>query len=215
MIDYNKLFKEELVKQGFVIFKKDELKEAAEIYTRAFEHYPLYSYFKKKYNYKHWLQWNIALIKTLYKYSVVFTNKERSLCAILCCNHFDGFKSNKELNRNGGWKAYFTLGRKTLKKSEKFEIIAADVRRKHTNMEAIYCFVICLKPESQGNWTLLKLNKVIHEFCDQYHKDFYFETHSGKHEIMYKRFGYELVEKFQLPDSDQYWQYCFMYKHKN
>ena len=212
-LDYNQLFKDELVKQGFVIFKENEIKEAAEIFTSAFKNYPLYTYFKKKYNYKHWLQWNIAVIKTMYKNAVVFTDQSRSMVAIFCCNQFTGFDF-KELNHNGGWKAYFTLGRKAIKKSDEFEVLSAQARKKHTNFDAIYCFVVALKPESQGTWLLLKLNKIIHDFCDKYQRDFYFETHSGKHETMYKRFGYQMVEKIQLPGTDNCCQYCFMYKHK-
>ena len=213
-LDYNQLLKEELVKEGFVIFKPNEIKEAAEIFTTAFDDYPLYTYCKKKYNHKHWLQWNTAVIKTMYKHSVVFTNQERSLCGIFCCNNYGYFDPDKEFNKNGGWKSIFTLGSKVAKKTLKFENMAADVRKKHTNFKAIYCFCVALKQESKGTWILLKLNKIIHDFCDQYGIDFYFETHSGKHETMYKRFGYEMVEKFQLSDDGEYWQYCFMYKHK-
>ena len=211
-IDYNKHFKDELIKNGFVIFKFDEAKEAAEIFTDAFDNYPLYTYFKKKYNHKHWLKWNIAVIKSLFKDAVIFTDKTRSLLAIFCCNKFECFNF-KEFNKYGGWKSIFTLGRKTIKKSNKFEELAADVRKKHTNLDSIYCFVMCMKPGSNGIVTLLKLSKVIQNFCDQYNRDFYFETHSNKHETMYKRFGYEMVEKFQFPDAN-IWQYCFMYKHK-
>ena len=211
-IDYNSLFKQEVEANGFIVLKKNEMKEVAKIFTEAFDQYPIYRYFSKKYNYKDWLKWNTAVIKALSEYGVVFTDSTRSLCGVMCCNKYD-IVTRREIYRNGGWKSLFTLGKKALDRVFKFEDFAMELRRKYAIGDYIYCYDICLKKEAQGKGLGKQVIKIAKEFCDKYRIDLYLETHTASNVIYYKKQGFDLLEEAKMPDTDIV-NYCFMYKHK-
>ncbi|MCF0227560.1 MAG: GNAT family N-acetyltransferase [Malacoplasma sp.] len=211
--DYNIQFKREAQERGFIVLNKKHLKEAAEICTNAFEGYPLYLYFKPKYNYKDWYELRLVTLKTLYKQSVILTDANRNSCLLILCNNFKGVKKSKYF-LHGEWKAKRLLGKEAMKKIYDFEKFVADIRKKHTNYNSIYVFEIAVKKKYQGAGIAFQYSKFIKEFCDKYKRDVYFETHTDTHVSMYKRLGYELVDQQIIPGSKDVINYCFMYKPK-
>ena len=212
--DYNALLKEELTNKGYIILKKNEIKDALTVCTKAFEDYEFYLHIKPKFNEKHWIGFKTSVYKAMYKETVIFTDPTRSCCCAICGNGYEKTKATSYI-ANGILKSVFTLGIKAIARFARFDDFICDLRKKHTNLNCIYCFDISVKKSEQGKGIAKKINKTLQEFSDKYKRDLFFETLSAKNAEIYKNHGFELVEEIKLTDNDKITVYCFMYKHKN
>ena len=103
---------------------------------------------------------------------------------------------------NGGFKIIYKQGIRNFIKMVNFESFAMDMRKKYTNNEDWYLYNLCVDKKSKGKKISSKLIKPLINYFKINKKMCYLETNWDRNAPIYEHFGFKVMEKTMVPDSN-------------
>ena len=168
----------------------------------AFTDDPLDSYFfGGKYDEEGLKQVIKTNLYTMIDEGIVYANnKEIDGFAVLMPPGFTSIKSFTFL-WNGGFWLLFKHGISCLNRLSNFETFAKDLKKKYTNNEDWYLYLLCVRKNCQGKKISSKLMKPFLNYCKLNKQICYLETNSDSNVPIYEHFGFKVMEKTTVPNS--------------
>ena len=206
-MENNKSEKEKIIKvleeNGLYIVKTSDFELLANTAGNAFTNYPLDVYFfGGKYD-----EESLKIIIKANLYSMIdegiiyANNKEIDGFVILMPPGYTGSKSLPFL-WNGGFWLLFKQGIGCLNRLSNFESFAMNLKEKYTNNKDWYLYMLCVKQNYQGKKIASKLMKPILNYFKLNKKMCYLETNSDSNVPIYEHFGFKLLQKTIVPNSN-------------
>ena len=132
---------------------------------------------------------------------VVANNKEIQGFAVLMPPGFNGLKSLTFL-WNGGFWLFLKHGVNCLSRLSSYDSLAKELKKKYTNNEDWYLYLLCVRQISQGKKIASKLMKPFLNYCKLNKKMCYLETNSDSNVPIYEHFGFKVMEKTTVPNTN-------------
>lgn len=95
------------------------------------------------------------------------------------------------------------IGRKALKKIQDYDEYVKEKRHKLVPYRHLYLEVLAVDPEYQGKGYAGKLLKGMLSRIDEDSLPCYVETEGEKNAAMYRHFGFEVVDEFVVPNTNE------------
>ena len=102
----------------------------------------------------------------------------------------------------GGLGLIPSIGIKTTKRMTSFEKFAMKIKNKHSKPGCWYLYVFVTMPEFRGKGLGSKIMKPMLEYLDEKNQDCYLETLVPINVEIYKKYGFELKEEVNVPNTD-------------
>ena len=169
----------------------------------SFKGYPLFETLSNyKYNVKKMKSfWKVSL-KTISKEAVFLTDsKEANSLAIFTPYQKDGV-STWQYIKAGALSLFFTMGIKTTTRMTSFEKFALEIKNKYAKDGCWYLFTFVTMPEFRGKGLGSKIIRPMLNYLDEHNQDCYLETLSPTNVEIYKKYGFELKEEVEVPNTD-------------
>jgi ribosomal protein S18 acetylase RimI-like enzyme len=187
-----------------ILLSRDQIKPATKIITEAFFNDPLMLYLfpKKKERIDKLSSMMELLVQIGVKYGLVHAtssniegiaiwfppknSKITSWMGFLC----------------GGFRYYFKIGRKAIKRQNKFYKL---IRLKHKKLIPSphwYLSIIGVKPEQQGNGFSRFLVDSMFRSIDKHRLPCFLDTNNEDNLPIYKRLGFNILQEFEIPDTN-------------
>ena len=208
--------KEKIIKlledKGLYIAKQSDFDLLSSLAGKAFTDYPLDVYlFGGKYDEEALKQVIKANLYSMFDEGIIYANnKEIDGFAVLMPPGYTGTKSLPFL-WNGGFWLLFSKGISCLNRMNNFESFAMELKKKYTNNEDWYLYLLCVNKKSQGKKISSKLMKPILDYFKLNKKMCYLETNSDSNVPIYEHFGFKVMEKTIVPNSNVV-HYSMLYK---
>ena len=207
MSDYKEYFKD------LHIMTKEDIDKFANNLAVSFKGYPLFEYFAKnnydikKMNYF----WKVSL-RMCIKNSLCLSDSE-DVKGVAVFSNGAQKDSIWDYIKNGGLLILPKMGLAAVKRMTKFEKFANGIKEKYANENCWYFYVFTVLPECRKKGIGSKILRKVFKFFDENQKDCYLETLTYENVGIYNRYGFELVETLNVPDSDLT-MYAMYRKHK-
>ena len=188
---------------GLFLVSEKEIDKLAEVAVDAYRDYPLHNWFSDgKYNPKaSELIMQISL-KTMMKYGVIYADSpELNGFSIWMPPNFTGSKALPFLLK-GGVILILNSGFKIIKKLMDYETLAMALKKKFTGHIDWYLYNLSVKKDAQGKGIASKLLKPMIEFTNKKNSVCYLETNKESNVQLYEHFGFKLMEKCLIPETD-------------
>ena len=214
-INEKERLKKYLIENGLHMATKSDFEEIANIAGKAYVNYPLCIYFSGgKYDEEDLKQTIRVSLYSMFDEGIIVTDSEEvNGCAILLPPGFNGLKTSTFV-WNGGYKIIFRQGIKAIIRMSNYEAFAMNLRKKYTNNEDWYLYNIFINPQHKGKKICSKLMRPLLNFCKLNKKICYLETNSDDNIPIYKHFGFKLVEKCLVPDTNNLQHYAMLFDGK-
>lgn len=188
---------------GLYLVEKKDIDRLAKVAADAYKDYPLHTWFcDGKYDEKtSFLIMKISL-KTMLKDAVIYADSEEiNGFAVWLPLNFTGTKTLPFI-LNGGLKLIFHCGFKIIDRLQSYEKFAMDLKSRSTNNYDWYLYNLSIMTSSQGKGIASKLLRPMLNFCDNEQMICYLETNKETNVSIYNHYGFELFEKFEIPNSN-------------
>ncbi len=207
--------KKYLIENGLHIATKSDFEAIINIVGKAYENYPLCNYFSGgKYDEDDLKQSIQSNLNSIFNEGIIVTDSEEvNGCALLLPPGFNGF-SNLSFFWNGGYKLIFRLRIKTIYRMANFETFAMNLRKNYTNNEDWYLYNIFVNTNLKGKKISSKLIKPLLNYCKLHKKICYLETNSDNNVPIYEHFGFKVMEKCLVPNSNNVQHYAMLFDGK-
>ncbi|MFX0001353.1 MAG: hypothetical protein ACFE9Q_14400 [Candidatus Hodarchaeota archaeon] len=103
---------------------------------------------------------------------------------------------------NGGLSYFFKLGRKTIKKQNNLYNYVHSKRKEHLPLNYWYLSIIGINPLYQGKGFSRVLFNSMFNQIDEQELPCFLDTNNKKNLLIYKRFGFRIVEEYQIPETN-------------
>jgi ribosomal protein S18 acetylase RimI-like enzyme len=193
--------------QDFYFLNKPDIKEAAKIFTKSFMYNPITAYTipdekkrKKKvhYMFEYILQYGI-------NYGLVMSpSSSLEGIAIWLCTPYTTESFIRQL-RSGVLKVVWKLGLSFVKNQQKLRSAIEYVTHestKHLDNGFIYLYSFCVDPAHQGKGYASQLLRAMITFSERVAVPIYLETAPQDNILMYEHFGFKIMAKKAIPDSN-------------
>lgn len=170
----------------------------------GFKGYPLFEYFSDyKYSIEKMIQfWKVDL-KTNLKKTIIFSDSEQLISFALLSPYKKDDFSMKDYIKNGGLLLPLKIGAKPVKRMTSFEKIANEVKDKYaSNNNCWYLYTFVTLPEFRGKGYGKKVMKQVCNFLDEHQQNCYLETFLEINIDIYKKYGFELMEKVPIKNTN-------------
>lgn len=187
-----------------ILLSKDQIKPASYVISEAFFNDPLMLYlFPKAKERKRKLKSMMELLLRIgIKYGIVHTTSAKLEGIAIW------FPSNKSKITtwmgllNGGFSYFFKLGSKAVKKQNR---LYNYILTKHMNLMPSYHWylsIIGINPIYQGKGFSSVLFNSMFNQIDKQNLPFFLDTNNEENLPIYNRFGFRLLEEYQIPDTN-------------
>ena len=185
------------------IVQKSDFEELVKVTGEAYIDYPLHVHFFGGKNVREGLEQIMRVnLYSMYDEGIIYADsKDLNGFAIFLP---PGFKGTNTLPFiwNGGFKIIFAQGIKSIKIMANFESFAMAFKKKYTNHQDWYCYNLCVKQSAQGKKISSKIMKPILNYFKLNNKLCYLETNIAANVPVYKHFGFKVMEKAMVPNSN-------------
>lgn len=188
---------------GLFLVSKKDIDKLAEVAMDAYQDYPLHNWlFGGKYDsVASKLLMKISL-KTMINDGVMYADSsELKGFAVWMPPNYTGNKGLPFLS-NGGINLILHLGFIIIKKLTDYDTYAMNLKKEFTDHKDWYLFNLSIKKDAQGKGIATKLLKPMLEFCSKQNSLCYLETNKDTNVPLYEHFGFELMEKDFIPNTD-------------
>jgi ribosomal protein S18 acetylase RimI-like enzyme len=183
---------------------KEKIKRASKVLSQAFYNDPLMLYlFPEHKERKSKLQYMMELLLRIgFKYGVI-TVTSLNLEGIAIW-----FPSNKSKITawmgllNGGITYLFKLGNKAVKKQNRLYKYIYSKHKKLVPNYHCYLSIIAINPLYQGKGLSHVLFNSMFNQIDKHNLSCFLDTNNRKNVNIYKRFGFKILEKYQIPETN-------------
>ena len=188
---------------GLYIVKKSDFESLITLTGKAYEDYPLHIYLSGgKYDEEGCKQMMRVNLSLMFDEGIIYADsKELNGFVILLPPGFTGTKTLSFIWNGGFWIVY-KQGFRSLKRMIDFESFAMNLKKKYTNHNDWYCYNICVKKNAQGKKISSKLLKPILNYFKLNNKMCFLETNSDYNVPIYEHFGFKIMEKTMVPNSN-------------
>ena len=188
---------------GLFLVSKKEIDKLAEGAMDAYQNYPLHN----------WLsggKYNPALSKLLMKVSlktmidngVIYADSsELNGFTAWMPPNYTGTKALPFMLK-GGFNLIRNFGFDIIKKLTEYDDFAMNLKKKFTEHNDWYLFNLSVKKDAQGKGIATKLVKPMLEFLSKQNSVCYLETNRDTNVPIYEHFGFKLMEKGFIPETD-------------
>ena len=155
-----------------------------------------------KYNVKKMKRfWKVSL-KTIAKKAVFLTDGEAANSLAIFLPYQKKGVSTWEYVKAGALLFYPTMGIKTTNRMTSFENFALEIKKKHSKPGCWYLYTFVTMPGFRGKGLCSKIMRPMLNYFDDHNQDCYLETVSPVNVEIYKKFGFELVEEVEVPNTN-------------
>ena len=202
-INERKALRQYLIDNGLYMVQKSEFETLVNNAAKSFKDYPLCIYITgDKYDEDLTRESLRVSLYCMIDEGIIYSDsKDLNGLAILMPPGYTGIKTLSFI-WNGGFKVIFHQGISVMKRLVSYESFAMNIRKKYTNNEDWYLYYIYVNEEAKGKKICLKLVKPLLNYIKANKKMCYLETHSHSNVPVYERFGFKIVEKCMLPNSN-------------
>ena len=188
---------------GLFLVSKKEIDKLTEVAVDAYQDYPLHNWLSGgKYNPMLSKLLMKVSLKTMLDIGVIYADSpELNGFTIWMPPKFDGSKVLPFLLK-GGFILILNFGFKFIKKLMDYETYAMGLKQKFTGNLDWYFFNLCVKKDAQGKGISTKLVKPMLEFLSKQNSVCYLETNKDTNVPIYEHFGFKLMEKGFIPETD-------------
>ena len=192
-----------LQENGLYIAKPSDFETLINVAGKAYIDYPLHVYFYGgKYEEEGLKQAMRVNLYSMFDEGIIYADSEElNGFVILMPPVYTGIKTLSFV-WNGGFWIIYGQGIKAFYRMVKFESFAMDLRKKYTNNEDWYLYNLCVHPNFQGKKISSKLIKPIINYFKMHKKICYLETNIDGNVPIYEHFGFKLLEKTTVPNSN-------------
>ena len=202
-INEREALRQYLLENGLYMVQKSEFETLANDAAKSFKDYPLCIYITgDKYDEDLTSQNLRVSLNCMIDDGIIYSDsKDLNGLVILMPPGYTGIKTLSYI-WNGGFKVLYHQGISAMKRIANYESFAMDIRKKYTNYEDWYLYYIYVKEEAKGKKICSKLVKPLLNYIKANKKMCYLETHSHSNVPVYEHFGFKIVEKCMLPNSN-------------
>ena len=199
--------KESLIKyleeNGLYMVKKTDFEPLIEMSGRSYEDYPLDVYFwGGKYDPECLMQTVRVNLYSMFDDGIIYADSpELNGLVIVLPPGYTGINTLSFI-WNGGFKIIYKQGIRNFIKMVNFESFAMNMRKKYTNNEDWYLYNLCVDKKSKGKKISSKLIKPLINYFKINKKMCYLETNWDRNVPIYEHFGFKVMEKTMVPDSN-------------
>ena len=188
---------------GLYIVKKSDFETLAIVAGNAYENYPLNVYIGNGTYIEECTRQTIRVnLYSMYDEGIIYADSEElNGFVILLPPGYTGIKTLSFI-WNGGFWIIYNQGIKAFNKMVDFESFAMSLKKKYTNNEDWYCYNLCVNKNAQGKKIASKLMKPILNYFKMNNKICYLETNSDSNVPIYEHFGFKVLEKTTVPNSN-------------
>ena len=188
---------------GLYIVQKKDFETLANVAASAYENYPLHLFVGDgKYDEEVTKQTIRVNLYSMYDDGIIYADSEElNGFVILLPPGYTGIKTLSFI-WNGGFKIIYNQGIKAFSKMVNFESFAMSLKKKYTNNEDWYFYNLCVDKKAQGKKISSKLMKPILNYFKIHKKICYLETNSDSNVPIYEHFGFKVLEKTIVPNSN-------------
>ena len=169
----------------------------------SFKGYPLFEYFSNnKYNIKKMKKfWKVSL-KTMSDKTFFLADSEDANSLAIFSPYEKGGVSIWKYIKAGGLGLIPSIGIKMTKRMTDFEKFAMEIKNQYARQGCWYLYVFVTTPEYRGKKLGTKIMKPMLEYLDEHKQDCYLETLLPINVNIYKKFGFELKEEVNVPNTN-------------
>lgn len=192
----------EKIREEYGLNKKD-IEIFANNLAASFQGYPLFEYFaNNKYNIKKMKKfWKVSL-KTMSDKTIFIADSEEANSLAIFSPYEKGGISLWKYIKAGGLSLIPSIGISTLKRMTTFENFAMEIKDKYASQNCLYFYVFVTMPDFRGKGLGSKIMKPMLDYLDENKRDCYLETLVPINVEIYKKFGFELKEEVQVPNTN-------------
>lgn len=180
---------------------KENLDEYATTLALSFSDYSLFTNFFKKYNFEDAKLFFRIALKADSKNLFGLATKYNEAVSIFTKN---GIKDASifQFVLAGGLKYFFKFGISSTMKMINFSSYALKVKKKYITENDLYLYLLATKPENRHQGYTNDVLMPVFDYCKREHKKCYLETLDKENTLIYKHYGFELVDISDLPNSN-------------
>jgi len=189
---------------NLVRLTKAQIKPAGEMFARALQDDPLYTYFIpnsiERKNKSHILFEGMVRYGVLYG-EVYTTSPNLEGVAVWVPSKKADFTMWRMI-RSGFLTVLFKVGKKTVSRMMSFADYTSSLHKSRAHFPHWYLFMIGVDPMFQGKGYASRLLRPMFALIDQEHLPCYLETHNEKNLAFYQHYGFKVVEAGTIPETD-------------
>ena len=184
-------------------FNKKDIDVFANNLAVSFKGYPLFEYFaNNKYNINKMKKfWKVSL-KTMSDKTFFISDSENANSLAVFSPYEKGGVSIWKYIKAGGLGLIPSIGLKTTKKMTSFEKFAMEIKNKYASQGCWYLYAFVTMPEFRGKGIGKKILTPMFKYLDEHKQDCYLETLLPINVEIYKKFGFELKEEVNVPNTN-------------
>ena len=188
---------------GLYIVKKSDFESLITLTGKAYEDYPLHIYLSGgKYDEEGCKQMMRVNLSLMFDEGIIYADSEElNGFVIVLPPGYTGI-STLSFIWNGGYWIIYNQGIKASYRMATFESFAMNLKKKYTNNEDWYLYNLCVSKEAQGKKIASKLMKPLLNYFKLNKKICYLETNNDRNAPIYEHFGFKVMEKTIVPNSD-------------
>ena len=192
-----------LEEQGLYMVQKKDFEHLVDIAGKTYEGYPLCVYFSggqyNEYDLKQITQVNL---NTMIDIGIIFSDSpELNGCIMLLPPGYTGISTIPFILK-GGYKIIFNQGIGAINRMSSFEAFAMDIRKKYTDFKDWYLYNLFVDQKVKGKKVSSKLVKPLINYFKEHKQMCYLETNIDKNVPIYKHFGFKVLEKCMVPNTN-------------
>jgi N-acetylglutamate synthase-like GNAT family acetyltransferase len=184
--------------------RKKDVKKATEVFLRAFYNDILleFVFSDKETREKYVIEYFRTRIKFGILYGEVYATSP-NIEGLAVWYHSDRYEiTNWKMLRSGGLRLYRNVEKKIIEKMMNLGHFTVELREKNIDRPYWYLAPVGIDPKHQGKGLCSKLVRPMLARCDRENISTALETQLEKNVEIYKRYGYEIIAKTTIPNSD-------------
>ena len=203
-----------LQEKGLYMVQKKDFEYLIKMAGKTYEGYPLCVYFSGgKYNAFDLMQITEVNFNTMIDIGIIYADSpELNGCLMLLPPGYKGISTIPFILK-GGYKIIFNRGLDAINRMSSFESFAMNIRKKYTDYKDWYLYNIFVDENAKGKKISSKLVKPLINYFNLNKQICYLETNSSKNVPIYEHFGFKVVEKCMVPNSNVE-HYAMLYEGK-
>ena len=192
----------EEIKKEHILNKKD-IELFAHNLAVCFQGYPLFEYFAgNNYNVDKMTKfWKVSL-KTMSEKTFFLADSDDANSLAIFSPYEKGSVSIWKYIKAGGLGMLAHIGIKCAKRMTGFEKFAMEIKNKYAQPGCWYLYTFVTMPEFRGKGLGSKIMRPMLKYLDENNQDCYLETLLPINVDIYKKYGFELKEEVQVPNTN-------------
>lgn len=199
---YNKELAKYFEEKGFYVVKPSDKRAVVDLMTECFYDYPLLQFFLGKTDKKATRLFMEVSMNALAENCVIVADSEK-INSLMCFYPPEmGEPSAVGIITHGGLSFFPAFGIGKVIRMIKYLSGMDKVMSKYKKKTDGFIYYLATAPSMRGKGLAKKLTQAAVEFCKEKKSGIYLETNKQTNSVIYQKWGFELKETVDVPDSD-------------